>query len=97
MSMLRPDLAKRLVEFALGHGINAEAHAALLEFLDKVESLPQLVACLEVPRHGRIALTLRAPLRGASLAAIQSAKASRASGHAQASVTATQERNLRRV
>lgn len=97
MSMLSPDLAKKLVEFALGHGIKAEAHAALLEFLDKMEGLPQLVACLEVQRHGRIALILSAPLRSASLVAVQSVKQSRVIRQAQSLVITTREKKLRRV
>ena len=97
MSILNPDLAKRLVEFALGHGIKADAHAALLEFLDKVEDLPQLEACLEVRRHGRVALILSAPLGSASQVALQSIKPSRVIRHAPSLVIATQEKKLRRV
>jgi hypothetical protein len=58
MSLLDRELAARLVEFALGHGVPAKTHAALLGFLHFAPELSQIRGTISASTTGALTLTL---------------------------------------
>ena len=58
MSLLDRELAARLIEFSLGHGVQAETHSALLGFLHFVPELSQIRGTISAAKGGEITLTL---------------------------------------